>query len=131
VKELKRLQDNLGSFHDACVQARALREVARDLGRLGGSHLETLVSLVETLVSVGRLVERAEARKAAERAAFEKRFARFDAPKTHGRFRQLFGSAKHSRQHAVAHQTPSDGRRARGGDEAEASSETRAQAERL
>jgi CHAD domain-containing protein len=120
VKELKRLQDNLGSFHDACVQARVLRELARDLGRLSSSYLETLVPLVETLLSVGRLVERAEASKAAERTAFEKRFARFDAPKTHGRFRRLFGSGKIPGQHAV-HQTPGDVQRGRGGDEAGAS----------
>lgn len=114
VKELKRLQNNLGDFNDACVQARVLRGLVQDLDRLSGSYAETLLSL-------GRLVEREEARKAAQRAAFEKRFARFAARKTCERFRRLFGNGKNPGQPALARQMPGDGQDSGRVDEADAS----------
>jgi len=87
VKALKRLQENLGEFNDACVQSELLRGLARDLDARGCAS-------ADALVAIGRLVERAEARKADERAAFEARFMRFEARETHARFRRLFGRGK-------------------------------------
>jgi CHAD domain-containing protein len=83
VRELKRFQDNLGAFNDACVQSQALRALARDLVTLGRNG--------EALLAIGRLVERAEQRKARERARFHKRFQRFDARSNRAWFRRLSG----------------------------------------
>jgi CHAD domain-containing protein len=91
VKELKRLQDNLGDFNDACVQSELLRGLARDLEERGRAS-------ADALLAIGRLVERAEARKAVERADFEARFTRFEARETHAHFRRLFGSGREGKK---------------------------------
>jgi CHAD domain-containing protein len=94
VKELKRLQDNLGAFNDACVQSRVLRALARDL-TAGGTN-------GEALLAIGRLVERAEQRRARERARFHKRFERFDARSNRAWFRRLSGSVEGQRSEEPA-----------------------------
>jgi CHAD domain-containing protein len=94
VKELKRLQDNLGDFNDACVQSELLRGLARDLEERGRAS-------ADTLLAIGRLVERAEARKAVERADFEARFTRFEARETHAHFRRLFGSGREGKKESA------------------------------
>jgi CHAD domain-containing protein len=86
LRGLKRLQDNLGAFNDARVQSQVLRAMARDLAARGTNG--------EALVATGRLVERAEQRKARERARFNKRFKRFDARSNRARFRRLLDSVE-------------------------------------
>ena len=81
IKELKRLQDNLGRFNDARMQIDLLRHVARDLSARGTS--------ADSLLAVGRLVERAELRLRRERERFRERFVRFDARPNRERFRAL------------------------------------------
>ena len=87
IRELKKLQDNLGAFNDACVRADLLHEFASELATRGPES-------AETVVAVGRLVERAENRKAAEREAFALHFEGFDVPDNRARLRSLFGSGK-------------------------------------
>lgn len=84
IRELDRLQDNLGHFNDACVQRGTLRALARDLEQQGRGS-------VETLLGVGRLLERAEKRRSKERNRFEERWTRFERPAMRRRFRRLFG----------------------------------------
>jgi len=93
LRELKRFQDALGAFNDACVQARALRAVARDLTARRANH--------EALLAIGRLLERAEQRKDHERARFRKRFKRFDSRSNRAWFRRLSGRVedRHSEEH--------------------------------
>lgn len=94
LKELRRLQNNLGDFNDACVRIDMLRGLARDLDESGRGR-------GGTLLAIGRLIERSERRKRLERSRFEERFTRFEARRTRERFRQLFGSGrKHERSAA-------------------------------
>jgi CHAD domain-containing protein len=71
VKSLKRLQDNLGDFNDLEIQQNTLKRFARDM-------VEEDCATVESLMAMGRLVERLEGRQAEERARFAGCFAAFD-----------------------------------------------------
>lgn len=88
VKELKKLQDNLGEFNDSTVQAEALRADAVALAEAGAD--------AEALLAVGALVGRVAERHAAARAEFHDRFARFDSKKSRRRLAALTttGSAR-------------------------------------
>jgi tellurite resistance protein len=68
------------------VQSQVLRTLARDLAARGTNG--------EALVATGRLVERAEQRKARERARFHKRFERFDTRSNRARFQRLLDSVE-------------------------------------
>jgi CHAD domain-containing protein len=72
VKSLKRLQDNLGDFNDLQIQRETLKRFAEEMVAEG-------CATVESLMAMGRLVERLELRQAEERSRFTKRFAAFDA----------------------------------------------------
>jgi len=83
VKALKRLQDNLGDFNDLEVQQATLRSFAHDMFQEG-------LATVETLMALGRLVDRLESRQADERQRFQREFAKFASRKNRSRFRALF-----------------------------------------
>jgi len=73
VKALKRLQDNLGRFHDLDLQQIALRDLSAELLERSGPSAEcerALATLVELLAQQQR----------DERARFAECFARFDSP---------------------------------------------------
>lgn len=74
VRRLKKLQDNLGLFNDLEVQQDRLREAtaAGDLPR-------------ETLLAIGRLLERLDTRQDEVREEFYGRFARFARSDAHRR----------------------------------------------
>jgi CHAD domain-containing protein len=108
VKELKRLQDNLGEFNDACVQSETLRSLARDLAARGTNG--------DALVAIGRLVERAEQRAQAERDRFHKRFRRFNSRANRKRFRRLFEIGERRSTAPEAAPRPSGSQEARDGD---------------
>ena len=71
VKSLRRLQDNLGDFNDLQIQQETLKRFAQEM-------VAENCATVESLMAMGRLVERLEARQAEERSRFTKRFAAFD-----------------------------------------------------
>ena len=71
VSQLKDLQDNLGEHQDAEVHLAQLRDLAHDL------HERSVVD-TDALLAMGRLSDQLERRRAEERAAFAKRFARYD-----------------------------------------------------
>lgn len=83
VKELKKLQTNLGDFNDFVVQQATLGRFAEELAR------ETPGS-AKTLMAMGRLQEHLEIGQERERQDFHRRFARFSAPGNRQRFRRLF-----------------------------------------
>ena len=83
MKELRRLQNNLGRLNDARVQQSGLRGFAADLVASGGAQ-------PETVIVIGRLVEDAVARERAERGRFAMHFARFDSANNRKRVRRLF-----------------------------------------
>ena len=83
VKSLKRLQDDLGRFNDLQVQKTALRKFARDMLKEGTDSADCLLMM-------GRLVEHCDRRQRKARRGISASFARFDAPGSRQRFRQLF-----------------------------------------
>lgn len=84
VKELKALQDVLGTFQDTEVQAGSLRTFGQEL-------LDQRKGNADTLIAMGHLVDRITARQHAARAAFAERFARFDSSRNREHVRDLFG----------------------------------------
>lgn len=87
IKALQTLQGNLGNFNDCEVQQATLKQFARNM-------LEEGQASVETLMAIGRLVERLEVGQQAERQRFSKRFAKFASSANEKQFRSLFSSGK-------------------------------------
>ena len=83
INALKRLQDNLGDFNDLEVQQETLRAFARTM-------LAEKIGTANSLMAMGRLVERLEQRQVEERMTFHRRFDRFSSRKNRRSFKQLF-----------------------------------------
>jgi CHAD domain-containing protein len=83
VAELKRLQDNLGELNDYRVQMRSLQGFAAEMAEEGSAP-------VRTQLAMGRLLAHLDARRAAERSRFAKRFDRFASPENREIFARLF-----------------------------------------
>lgn len=80
VRQLKRLQDNLGDFNDLCVQEWYLLDLADKLDRLDN----------KTMLAIGCLVGLLQTEKDRQRAAFAKAFQGFSGRKSIRRYRKLF-----------------------------------------
>jgi CHAD domain-containing protein len=85
ISALKGLQDSLGDFNDLQVQQETLMRFAQQM-------LEENKGTAETIVAMGRLVERLELRRVEERKRFHRRFDRFASPK-HIAWVQRLGSS--------------------------------------
>ena len=83
VASLRGLQDVLGRFYDAQVQAIYLRRVAEQLSRQPGT--------AGTLVGLGALIERLAKEEAAARRGFAARFSSFAATRNRRLVRRTFG----------------------------------------
>ncbi|MCW4026403.1 MAG: CHAD domain-containing protein [Candidatus Bathyarchaeota archaeon] len=83
IKSLRGLQNNLGDFNDCQVQQEKLIEFARQM-------VDERNARPQTLMAMGRLVERLEKRQQAERGKFSERFAAFSSKGNRSRFRELF-----------------------------------------
>jgi CHAD domain-containing protein len=83
IKYLRRLQDNLGDLNDFEVQQKTLKD-------FGQRMVEEEKAVAETLMAMGRLVERLEVGQREERRRFSKRFARFASPRSKKQFHELF-----------------------------------------
>ena len=86
IKELKRLQDNLGDFNDYEVQQASLAEFAEEMS----AKTQTPAA---TLLAMGQLQSHLAEGQNAERRAFNQRFARFASAENQARFRRLFKSS--------------------------------------
>ncbi len=86
VKQLKRLQDNLGDFNDLSVQEDFLLDIAL--------HHPPKKWSAETTLAIGCLVGISETKKEAEKARFAATFTAFAAPENRARFSALFAPAK-------------------------------------
>jgi CHAD domain-containing protein len=84
IKELKKLQDNLGDFNDLQVQVAALHTFADEM-------METGVGPPATLMAMGQLMGQLEAEQVLERRAFHKRFRAFARKENRRHFEELFG----------------------------------------
>jgi CHAD domain-containing protein len=85
VKELQRLQDNLGDFNDLQIQRSGLTGFARAM------RAEREVP-VEALIAMGRLVEQLERRQEKERKLFRKRFRRFASSENRERLERMLAT---------------------------------------
>lgn len=83
IKALKRLQDNLGDFNDLEIQQDSLQRFAHDMFQEG-------LATGETLLALGRLVDRLETRQEAVRQRFQQELSKFASKKNRARFRALF-----------------------------------------
>ena len=84
IKELKKLQENLGDFNDLQVQTQALRSFADEM-------LEQGVGPPATLMAMGQLMGQLETQVEIERRAFHQRFQTFARKGNRRRFGELFG----------------------------------------
>jgi CHAD domain-containing protein len=84
VRELKGVQDVLGTFQDCEVQKASLESFGTEMIAERGS------SQAPALLAMGMLVEQLDEREAKARAAFDDRFARFDDHSVRKRFHRLF-----------------------------------------
>ena len=82
IDELKALQDTLGDLNDLEIQEQALRRFALEMA-------EETAAPPETLLAVGRLVERLRLRRDDMRARFDLLFSRFTDPASRKRFERL------------------------------------------
>jgi CHAD domain-containing protein len=82
IRELKHLQDNLGEINDLHIQGTNLIEFGRRM-------LDERNATAGTLVAMGRLIERLQARRAAELARFEECFAGFASPENRQRMARI------------------------------------------
>lgn len=87
IKQLKRLQDNLGDFNDLSVQSDFLLDVA-----LHAPPKKPWAN--ETVLAIGCLLGISETKKEVEKSRFAKTFTTFAAPKNRARFKKLFAMPK-------------------------------------
>jgi len=83
IGQLKKLQDNLGDFHDICVQQEYLLATSNELPLSDGRSRKTLVA-------IGSLVESLDGQKKVVKDAFSETFSEFASPKNSRLFRKLF-----------------------------------------
>ncbi|HEY5987847.1 MAG TPA: CHAD domain-containing protein, partial [Streptosporangiaceae bacterium] len=82
VRELKGLQDCLGTFQDGEVQQHELRTTASEMMDAGAAPATALLAM-------GELAAQAARREATARSDFTSRFAKFASKKSKRRFRAL------------------------------------------
>jgi CHAD domain-containing protein len=86
IRQLKTLQDNLGEFHDLCVQQEYLIHISEELA---GSQ----PNIQGTLVSIGSLVGTLQNEKARVKSEFAETFQQFTSKKNRALFKDLFKKA--------------------------------------
>jgi CHAD domain-containing protein len=89
IRELKKLQDNLGDFNDCRVQQRMLEEVATELAATGRAS-------PGSLLAGGRLIERLWQDEQVQRKLFGRRFARFASDRSTESFARLIAAFERS-----------------------------------
>ena len=81
IKELRRLQENLGDFNDLQVQQATSRKWVAEIANQG--------TTASTVMATDRLLRHMERLEALERGRFTRRFTRFSSPRNQTLFRQL------------------------------------------
>ncbi|MEM9292577.1 MAG: CHAD domain-containing protein [Acidobacteriota bacterium] len=93
IKQLKRLQDNLGDFNDYEVQQVQLRTMAHQMSPQASSEGQGEdASAVDTYLALGRLMAFLDRAQQRERQRFHQRFEAFDQPPVRAAAERLFGS---------------------------------------
>ena len=83
IKQLKKLQDNLGRFQDLCVQQEELQNFIAKISLKNPSNRRTIAA-------IGSLIGQLAQEKHTVRAAFAEIFADFSSTKNKKLFQQLF-----------------------------------------
>jgi CHAD domain-containing protein len=87
VKQLKKLQDNLGDFNDLCVQEEYLLRAAAELPAAKAEPQEALLA-------IGGLISRLDQERQVVKADFAKTFTNFASPENQAHFKRLFKPQK-------------------------------------
>jgi CHAD domain-containing protein len=87
VRELKGLQDCLGTYQDCQVQQKEIRVIAADLLARGGVPATALLAMGDLASHIGQ-------RERQARSEFSSRFAAFASPQAQARFEALTASAR-------------------------------------
>ncbi len=85
IKQIKRLQDNLGTYNDLTVQIAELQELAEEFAGQNNHHNRTFLA-------IGSLIGRLDQQKREEKARFYDLFAEFNSKKNQKIFEQLFNT---------------------------------------
>ena len=85
LRDLKKLQDNLGDFNDCEVQQDTLQSFATEMAKAGATP-------VETFLAMGRLEDRLQIGQEHARQKFSRRFRQFASPANRRLIRRLFSS---------------------------------------
>ena len=85
IKQLKKLQDNLGDFNDLCVQQDYLMNIAEEMPA-------TDPNSKKVLVAIGSLIGTLDRNKQIVKNAFAKTYTDFAAPPNKRLFQDLFAS---------------------------------------
>lgn len=83
LKQLRKLQDNLGDFNDFCIQEKYLLEVSEELPVNEAQSRKTLLA-------IGSLVGALDNEKQSAQASFSETFTEFSCPENRKLFRNLF-----------------------------------------
>ncbi|HUV92869.1 MAG TPA: CHAD domain-containing protein, partial [Anaerolineales bacterium] len=83
LKQLRKLQDNLGDFNDFCIQEQYLLEVSEELPVNEAQSRKTILA-------IGSLVGALDNEKQSAQASFSKTFTEFSCPENRKLFRNLF-----------------------------------------
>jgi CHAD domain-containing protein len=83
LKQLRRLQDNLGDFNDVVIQMGYLMDISQELA--GVDETQT-----RTLLAIGSLIGSLEKKKQEYKGQFNKIYNKFASPKNKGLYSELF-----------------------------------------
>ena len=83
LKQLRKLQDNLGDFNDFCIQEQYLLEISEELPVNEAQSRKTILA-------IGSLVGALDNEKQSAQASFSKTFTEFSCPENRKLFRNLF-----------------------------------------
>jgi CHAD domain-containing protein len=87
IKQLKKLQDNLGDFNDLCVQEEYLMNIANELPLTDQQSRKTLLA-------VGSLVDTLHQERLKVKNEFSETFTTFASPNNKALFKKLFAPRK-------------------------------------
>ena len=83
IGQLRKLQDNLGDFHDICVQQEYLLNICDELPIIDRQSKKALVA-------IGSLIETLDGEKKIVKDAFAETFTEFESPENSRLFQKLF-----------------------------------------
>ena len=87
IKQLKKLQNNLGDFNDLCVQEEYLLNIASEMPVTDNQSRKTLLA-------IGGLVETLDKQRVVVKGEFAQTFKTFTAPENKKLFKELFAASK-------------------------------------